>query len=221
MTGSQQSHFSFFELLRIFIPGAYVMSLLFCMATAFNIQVGSFQTPLLSILIYFVGSMIGGLSLYSKETPKNRKAFQTNQPSTYILEKSRSTSNDRPLSDDEAKHLYFYILNNEIPTAIHDKIFFFGMVYNIIINIRRISFWFGLIGILGLIGEVAVTGSIVLSSLLFVILIWIVYFLNVRYNKADRKMQENYLDQIFWLEMHQELVETLIMKRSRLDMPKK
>ena len=42
---------------------------------------------------------------------------------------------------------------------------------------------------------------------------WAVYFLNVRYNKADRKMQENYQDQIFWLQMHDDLVVDLLKKR--------
>jgi hypothetical protein len=34
----------------------------------------------------------------------------------------------------------------------------------------------------------------------------------VRYNKADRKMQENYKDQIYWLEVNNDLVETLLRK---------
>ena len=37
--------------------------------------------------------------------------------------------------------------------------------------------------------------------------------LNVRYNKADRKMQENFQDQIFWLEMNQSAVDELIVER--------
>jgi hypothetical protein len=46
----------------------------------------------------------------------------------------------------------------------------------------------------------------------FCILIWLIYLLNVKYNKADRKMQENYQDQIFWLQMNEELIQDLFRK---------
>ncbi len=45
------------------------------------------------------------------------------------------------------------------------------------------------------------------------LLMWLIYLLNVRYNKADRKMQENYKDQIYWLEMNNDLVESLLRKQ--------
>jgi len=34
----------------------------------------------------------------------------------------------------------------------------------------------------------------------------------VKYNKADRKMQDNYQDQIFWLQMNEELIKDLFKK---------
>jgi hypothetical protein len=38
----------------------------------------------------------------------------------------------------------------------------------------------------------------------------------VKYNKADRKMQENYLDQIFWLRMNEDLLKDILKKYERL-----
>jgi hypothetical protein len=47
----------------------------------------------------------------------------------------------------------------------------------------------------------------------FTFFVWLIYALNVRYNKADRKMQENYQDQIYWLQMNNELVEGILRHR--------
>jgi hypothetical protein len=47
---------------------------------------------------------------------------------------------------------------------------------------------------------------------LYTVGVWLVYLLNVRYNKADRKMQENYQDQIFWLQMNNDVVESTLRK---------
>ena len=51
------------------------------------------------------------------------------------------------------------------------------------------------------------------ASIAFTLAVWVIYLLNVRYNKADRKMQENYQDQIFWLELNSDLVEQILRKR--------
>jgi hypothetical protein len=55
--------------------------------------------------------------------------------------------------------------------------------------------------------------------LLFTFIVWLIYLLNVRYNKADRKMQENYQDQIYWLQMNNELVEQILRKRQPSSTP--
>ncbi len=89
------------------------------------------------------------------------------------------------------------------------------MIYHIMINIRRTSFWFGLLGIIALVIQIAATQNTNMIAVTTVFIIWLVYGLNVRYNKADRKMQENYQDQIFWLEMNTEIVDSLIRKRRK------
>jgi hypothetical protein len=50
----------------------------------------------------------------------------------------------------------------------------------------------------------------------FTIFISILYLIFVKYNKADRKMQENYLDQIFWLRMNEDLLKDILKKYERL-----
>ncbi|MDD8016946.1 MAG: hypothetical protein PHP42_01105 [Bacteroidota bacterium] len=209
------SRFSTFELLRIFIPGMYLVSIVFLLLTSFEIPAHFYGYLYTSAFGFIIASIIAGLSFYAKETSKKRKAFQINQPSTYILQRSREISTLKPLTEDEARRLYFFILNHEMPMTVHDKVFFFGMIYHIMINIRRTSFWFGLLGFCGLLIQIVLRGNISPSAITGVGLIWIIYGLNVRYNKADRKMQENYQDQIFWLEMNKERVDTLILQRTK------
>ena len=215
MNATPSSRFASFELLRIIVPGSYSVFLIFALCNAFNVSLWQYDSWEFGLLLFLLGSIVAGLSFYSKETPKKRKAFQTNQPSTYILDRSRELSPAQPLTEDEARRLYFYILNHNIPITMHDKVFFFGMIYHIMINIRRTSFWFGLFGIITLIVQIAAAQQTNMIAVSTVLIIWLVYGLNVRYNKADRKMQENYQDQIFWLEMNKEFVDSLILKRRK------
>jgi hypothetical protein len=159
--------------------------------------------------------MVAGLTLYAKESTKRRKAFQENQPSLYLKNKSRTMSGLRALNDSEPRQLYFYFLNNHMPLVFHEKIFFFGTIYHIMIQIRRTSFWFAVLSLVVL--GVEISSGLILSDLqsltAFTVAVWLIYGLNVRYNKADRKMQENYQDQIYWLEMNNDLVEGILRKR--------
>lgn len=122
---------------------------------------------------------------------------------------------DLPVMEETAAtQLYFYILNNYIPAIFHEKIFYFGTIYHIMIQIRRTSLWFAVLATLATIAHAVSSPSGEATTLLalFATSVWLVYILNVRYNKADRKMQENYRDQIFWLEMNDELVDSLLRK---------
>ncbi len=209
------SRFASFEFLRIIIPGSYSVLLIVFLYNAFVGSNGHYILLEFSTPLFILSSIVAGLSFYSKESPKKRKAFQTNQPSNFILVRSRELFPANPLTEDESRRLYFYILNHHIPITMHDKIFFFGMVYHIMINIRRTSFWFGVFGIIGIIIQIAIVQQSNIFTASTVLIIWMIYILNVRYNKADRKMQENYLDQIFWLEMNIEIVDSLIHKHRK------
>ncbi|MBI2427242.1 MAG: hypothetical protein HYV29_00315 [Ignavibacteriales bacterium] len=219
MNNSTSSRFASFELLRIIIPGIYFTFLVLSLIIAFELPYFLFESPFIISVFFIVTSLLAGLSFYAKETPKKRKAFQANQPSLFILNRSREIASAKPLTDDESRRLYFYILNHHMPLTVHDKVFFFGMIYHIMINIRRTSFWFGILGFIGLIIQIVVTQYMTPVSIAAVLLIWLVYFLNVRYNKADRKMQENYLDQIFWLEMNKDIVDNMILQRTQSSEP--
>jgi hypothetical protein len=186
------------------------------MSIAFGVNLAPYASWEFGLPFFFLSSVVAGLSFYSRETPKKRKAFQENQPSMYILNRSRVLGEVRPLTEDESRRLYFYILNHHMPVTFHDKIFFFGMVYHVMINIRRTSFWFGIAGLAGLIIAIALTGHAEGHTAAAVLIIWMVYGLNVRHNKADRKMQENYQDQIFWLELNKETVDALIIQRAHI-----
>jgi hypothetical protein len=211
------SSFGAYEAFRIIVPGYYFATLLLCLvwtvSDAFGHYVFFEGTPL---FLVFVGvGLIAGLTLYAKESTKRRKAFQENQPSLYLKTKARAMADIPVMEESDAQQLYFFILNNHIPAIFHEKIFYFGTIYHIMIQIRRTSLWFAVLATL--IAAALATQSVVFQALVellvFAAVAWLLYLLNVRYNKADRKMQENYRDQIYWMEMNNDLVETVIRKR--------
>ena len=151
-----------------------------------------------------------------KARRKGKPSRQTNRASFFSIHCQRVK--DAPAMDDrEARQLYFYILNHYIPETVHEKIFFFGTIYHVMISIRRTLFGFGIVGLILLAVDFTVKSHFALTSVLPVALAWLVYAMNVRYNKADRKMQENYQNQIFWLSMNTKLVDDLIAQRKHLD----
>jgi len=213
MTSS--SSFGTYEAARILVPGYYfaILTIVLADLTAFAMHWPLLQNDALLVLAFVVLGFIAGLTLYAKESTKRRRAFQENQPSLYLKTKARAMADIPVMEEEDAKQMYFYILNNHVPPIFHEKIFFFGTIYHIMIQIRRTSLWFSLLGtvliwVLALAGYQTSTGL-----LLFAIAVWLIYLFNVTYNKADRKMQENYKDQIYWLAMNDDLVETILRKR--------
>ena len=210
------SSFGGYEAIRILVPGYYFATLLMCLTWALagafgrTVELGGLQ-----LFLVFIGiGLIAGLTLYAKEGTKRRKAFQESQPSLYLKTKARAMSDLPVMEEAEARKLYFYILNNYIPAIFHEKIFYFGTIYHIMIQIRRTSLWFALLATVSAAGYAygSPNGQIVSTLSLFATVVWLIYLLNVRYNKADRKMQENYKDQIYWLEVNNDLVESLLRK---------
>ena len=213
----KNSSFGTFESVRILVPGYYFATLLLVFYWSVLSRYFSYLAlDGLSLFLVFVAvGMVAGLTLYAKESTKRRKAFQENRPSFYLKSKSREMSGLRTLEENEARQLYFYILNNHMPPLFHEKIFFFGVVYHIMIQIRRTSFWFAILAAIALAIELSTGRQLpeLQSLVAFTVIVWVIYLLNVRYNKADRKMQENYQDQIYWLEMNNDLVESILRKR--------
>ncbi|HEY5614395.1 MAG TPA: hypothetical protein VIL52_00100 [Bacteroidota bacterium] len=215
MNQPSNTAFGLYELFRIVIPGFYFAALSFLFFRSYLYQFLPLRinsTTALLLVAFF--TIIAGLTLYAKETTKRRKAFQENQPSRFLSDKARTMKNMPLLDTHAARKLYFYLLNNHMPAAFHEKIFFFGTVYHIMTTLRRTSFWFAVLGTLAIGFEMYRESSLsdIQVLVLFTIGVWLIYLLNVRYNKADRKMQENYQDQIFWLQMNTELVETILRK---------
>jgi hypothetical protein len=219
MNDSSGTHFGFYEIIRILVPGFY-FSVLFLFLGYFFLS-RFFTIPIygdiIAVMLVFL-TIVSGLTMYSKETPKRRKAFAENQPSTYLQELSRRIPSIQMLSDTDAKNLYFYILNHFIPPVFHEKIFYFGTVYNVMIQIRRTSFWFAVISAIIIAFDVSKGEELseLAGMLIFTSVVLLIYFLNVIYDKADRKMQENYRDQIFWLQMNEEIVDELFRKYTRI-----
>lgn len=204
------------EWIRILVPGFFFTILLSLFYEGFLTRYLPVRPDLLLSIFLFAGfTLAAGLTMYARETPKRRKAFQENQPSQYLSAKSRTMKGMNLLDDAEAQRLYFYILNIHVPPAFYEKIFLFGTVYHIMVQIRRTTFWFALTSTLTALYQIS--AGIQLANqqglMVFTIGVWLLYVLNVRYNKADRKMQENYQDQILWLQMNNDLVEDVLRRR--------
>jgi hypothetical protein len=214
---SSPSSFSTYEAARILAPGYYFALLTFILASLSAHSIGwpLFASDVYVVFSFLVLGFIAGLTLYAKESTKRRKAFQENQPSLYLKTKARSMSDLPVMEEEEAKQMYFYILNNHVPSVFHEKIFFFGTVYHIMIQVRRTSLWFSLLGTLLAFGLPLAGYDYSGGLLCFAAAAWMIYLFNVTFNKADRKMQENYRDQIYWLEMNNDLVESVLRKRSQ------
>ena len=217
MNQSHSSSFGLYEVFRILIPGFYFSSLSLIFYYAFLYQYFSIDIHPLMI-IYFLFILVSGLTMYAKETTKKRRAFIENRPSEYLQNLIRQTKSSQLLDEDESRQLYFYILNHYFPTFFHEKVFFFGTVYHIMIQIRRSTFWYTILSLLCISIQIAMGISLDKQQGLvaFTIFISILYLIFVKYNKADRKMQENYLDQIFWLRMNEDLLKDILKKYERL-----
>lgn len=212
MGSGSRSAFGLYEGIRILIPGFYFAGLLwFLYRSLLAIEHPFWGMEPVGLLVFFL-SIIAGFTLYAKEGTKRRKAFRENQPSLFLQRKALTMDASLTLSEDDARRMYFYILNNHIPSIFHEKIFFFGTVYHIMIQIRRTSFWFAILSLAWVGIEISSGRTLqeIQSLVVFTIVVWLIYLLNVRYNKADRKMQENYRDQIYWLQMNNKLVERVI-----------
>lgn len=215
MNNTQASSFGLYETARILIPGFYFASLSTMFFYFFISRYLYFPLEnVFGIILFLFFVLVSGLTMYAKETTKRRRAFVENRPSAFLQDSIRRFSAASILSEAEARQLYFYILNHFIPSAFHEKVFFFGTVYHIMNQIRRTSFWFALMSILCLVFQI-VSGIPLVNQqglISFCLLICLIYLLNVKYNKADRKMQENYQDQIFWLQMNPEIIRDLFEK---------
>jgi hypothetical protein len=165
--------------------------------------------------------LASGLTMYAREAPKRRRAFQSNQPSSHLQQIARGLKGADALSDDDAKRVYFHLLNHHMPPLAHDKIFFFGTVYHIMVHVRRTTFWFGLLTALSIIWHVSVGGDLseIAGLVLLFVSVWIVYALNIGSNKADRNMQESYHDQILWMESNRPLIEKILRTRRLYERP--
>lgn len=207
---NQQTFFSKYEFIKIILPGTYFIFLMILTTEIFDIYFFPFSEYQFIWPLILLGGTVVGLTLYSLDGSKKRRAFQLNQPSLYIQSRCKNILPNNPITEYEAEQLYFYLLNNFIPSVLHDKIFTFGMIFYVINTIRRITLWF-CIGSIILIGFSfdSIFGFFSYKGF-FVALLWVVYFINSTYNKADRKMQQNYEAQIMWLQMNHSIIDTTL-----------
>lgn len=210
------TRFAAYEAARILIPGLTFALLLALYAWAFLEPYLGGPWPIGPQVASFVfAALASGLTMYARETPKRRRAFQENQPSAHLQQIARGLKGADALSDDEARRFYFHLLNHHMPPLPHDKIFFFGTVYHIMVHVRRTTFWFGILTGVSILWHLSTGGTLPEAAGLTLLCAsaWTVYGLNIGSNKADRNMQESYHDQILWMESNRPLIERLLKSR--------
>ncbi len=210
------TRFATYEAARILIPGLTFALLLALYTWAYLEPLLGAPWPVGPQLAAFgFATLAAGVTMYARESPKRRRAFQENQPSGYLQQIARGLKGAEALSDDEARRVYFHLLNHHIPPVAHDKIFFFSTIYHIMVHIRRITFWFGVVSFVSLVWHVSQGGSLPTAAglVVFTVSVWLVYALNIGSNKADRNVQESYHDQILWMDQNRVLIEKLLRSR--------
>ena len=216
------TRFASFEAARVLVPGTTFALLLALYAWSFlEVRLGGPWPWGPQAAAFVFAALASGLTMYAREAPKRRRAFQSNQPSSHVQQIARGLKGADALSDDEARKFYFHLLNHYMPPVAHDKIFFFGTVYHIMVHVRRTTFWFGLLTVVSILWHLTEGGvlSEISGLVLLCISVWTVYALNIGSNKADRNMQESYHDQILWMETNRPLIEKLLRTRRLYERP--
>ena len=204
------SSFSKFEIIKILIPGFYFIFLAILFTEIFNFYLFPFSEQQFILPLILLWGTVVGLTIYSLGGSKKRKAFQINQPSIYISNRCKKISPNSLITESEAEQVYYYILNNFVPSIMHEKIFTFGMLFYVLNSIRRITLWFAISSTLFF----AFTNESIFDFFsykgFFIALLWTVYSLNSQFNKADEKMQDNYSAQILWMQLNSATVDAVI-----------
>jgi hypothetical protein len=216
------TRFASYEAARILVPGLTFALLMALYGWAFLERRLGGPWPLGPQLAAFAfAALAAGMTMYARETPKRRKAFQENQPSAHLQQIARGLKGAEALSDDEARRVYFHLLNHHFPPLAHDKVFFFSTVYHIMVHIRRTTFWFGVISVVSLVWSLSQGGTLSETAglVVFALSVWLVYALNIGSNKADRNVQESYHDQILWMDQNRPLIERLLRSRRLYSKP--
>lgn len=216
------TRFATYEAARILVPGLTFALLLALYAWAYvELWLGGPWPAGVQVAAFAFAALAAGVTMYARESPKRRRAFQENQPSGYLQQMARGLKGAEALSDDEARRVYFHLLNHHFPPVAHDKIFFFSTVYHIMVHIRRITFWFGVVSFLSLAWLLSQGGTLPGASglVVFTAAVWLVYGLNIGSNKADRNVQESYHDQIMWMDQNRPLIEKLLRSRRLYSKP--
>jgi hypothetical protein len=228
------------ETLRIIVPGYYLLAALslYLHVICPKLLAESFPGSFVAI----VAGLILGLILYSFNHPNRRDAYKRGLPSAELMKRSKTLKGATALDKNQAKQLYFYILNNFMPQTFHEVVMVKGALYYCITYVREISASLALLGLLT--AAVAyihhcfhgvwawswcgfdffVNGWRICGMLLYIVVQFVTYVCLWYHspneeNRADAMLHGIYDDQIKWMEMNSPLVNDLItfQKDRRVD----
>lgn len=222
------------ETLRVIVPGYYLLAAL---SVYFHVICSkplaeSFPDSFVAI----VAGLILGLILYSFNRPNRRDAYNRGLPSAELIERSKTLRGATALDKDQAKQLYFYILNNFMPQTFHEVVMVKGALYYCITYVREISASLAFLGLLT--AAVAyihhcvrgawawswcgfdffgtgwrVCGILLYTIIQIVICFCLGYHSSKKENRADAMLRGIYDDQIKWIRMNALLVDDLITRQ--------
>jgi hypothetical protein len=224
------------ETLRIIVPGYYLLAALslYLHVISPKLLVEGFPGSFVAI----VAGLILGLILYSFNHPNRRDAYKRGLPSAELIKRSKAlaTTDVPALNEDQARQLYFYILNNFMPQTFHEVVMVKGALYYCITYLREISASLALLGLLTaavayihhcfqgvwawswcgfdyFVNGWRICGMLFYTIAQFVIYICLSYHSPAKENRADAMLHGIYDDQIKWMEMNSFLVDDLIIRQ--------
>ena len=201
--------FGIFETFRILIPGYFAALYSGWYLTLFWPSAAEYlANSKLATATFFGFGLLAGFLLYLQKMPSDPRKVKDLLPSQAILEKASKLSH--PMDFGQATNLYFYLLNNYIPDAMRERIYFYGNIYRVGQKTWLLSIVFGLLGLLTAAAKcIAGQGPPRAgpASAYFAILIGT---FAVAYLRAPSRYIEILRGQRQWLEMRRALVESLI-----------
>jgi len=201
--------FGVFETFRILIPG-YIAAL--CASWYIRLFIPSvtayLESSKLSAVTFAGFGLVAGLILYLHYIPHDTKSYRESQPSQYLLERAQQLGVG--MTAEEAKEIYFYLLNNYFPESFRERIFYYGNVYRVAQKTWLISIAFAVLA-----ASTQICYCLLRSpnlhwkqQLVFLGILLLSFFL--LFWRAEKHAIQILKGQIKWLQMRDKLVSSLL-----------
>lgn len=185
---------SLYELLRIIIPGAYLLLIILDSSNVYSTKLLLFDSESHQIIYNLIIMFLLGLLVYSFDFPKMLNFFQTDLP-------SRKISKKHPDFDKERVTNSYFIFYNELASEEKLKTEKYSGFFHLAVNMSVISFLFSIISIIN--GCFAYKSDFQTSNY-FLFIISLVIAVNI-YKKRLRGAFQRHLEAYYKSDKYKEL----------------